>query len=354
MKLFKNSSSFGALLAASVIFSPNLANATDIFDKRNDAFADPAPVQGTAVGGFYIRGDLGIAQGDRTTERTITRDLNGELTVDPLVWGPTAPDDVADALNDANVPFSRDGNNFLIPLIADQLGYGDDQSWDSMVFGGELAYLYAIPNSRFGVEIAAGATFYDEDDSTTSTGHMNAAGRYLGGTAASDFVAGASTCADFGTCAGDPSHFTQSGFASVHRDYDIDLLLRGHLFAAPNLSIYVGAGPSWARANIAGVNAPDIGQIPAPIDGFYPTAFNDTESSLGYVLNAGLLFWATDRITIGVDYTYKNHDFDTSASNSGSFNAIPDVLSLSGGANDRVSVEDEVHAIKARLGFKLN
>jgi opacity protein-like surface antigen len=319
--------------------------------KDDPGYAD-TPAQYWSPTGFYIRGDLGIANGDRSTDRDITRNLDGELTVkdeDHAEW-------VAEGLTDLNVPFTQDGNNFLIPLIADRLGYGADQSWDSMVFGGEIAYLHAIPNTRFGVEIAAGVTFYDDDDSTTTTGHVNRAGRYLGGTAASEFNfgGGAFTCADIATCAGDPSHFTQSGFASVHRDHDIDLILRGHFFAAENLSFYVGAGPSWARADISGANAPDAGQIPAQIEGFYPTAFSDTESSIGYVLNAGLLFWATDRVTVGADYTYKNHDFDASASNSGSFDVFPDFLSLSGGAQDRVSVEDDVHTIKARIGFKLN
>jgi len=59
----KISTSFGALLAASVIFSPNFANATDLLDGLND----PAP-QGTAVNwsGVYVGGRLGygITTGD--------------------------------------------------------------------------------------------------------------------------------------------------------------------------------------------------------------------------------------------------------------------------------------------------
>jgi hypothetical protein len=58
MKLFKNSSSFGALLAASVIFSPNFANASDIFDGRLNQDSDQ-PVVSNPFAGFYVGAQVG-------------------------------------------------------------------------------------------------------------------------------------------------------------------------------------------------------------------------------------------------------------------------------------------------------
>lgn len=58
----KISSSFGALLAAAVIFSPNFAKSSDLLDGLND----PAPTQGVTVNwsGFYVGVHGGWAYGD--------------------------------------------------------------------------------------------------------------------------------------------------------------------------------------------------------------------------------------------------------------------------------------------------
>lgn len=324
------------------------ANASDLPSiKDNGTHVYPGTVSGVNHSGFYITGSLGIASGDRDMSRTIDR--NVDLELDTTNYD---ADDIAEAqaeLAAVGVPSSLNGNVLNIPLIADRLGFGDSRDVDSTVFGGELSYLWHMPSRRLGFEIALGATFYNDD--ATALSHSGLAGQYVGGTALADFNfnQGQFTCADIQTCAGDPSKFTQTGIVTFERDFDIDLIGRVHFFAMDNLSLYAGAGPSFARGKVKGFNVDDT--LAANGRNDLSTSFDEDVSSVGYVLNLGAQYWATPRITVGLDYTYKQHDFD--ASTSGSFaEPIHEGVDLVGASRDRVDIEDGIHAIKGRIGFK--
>ena len=342
---------FLTLAASATVMLAAQANAADLGQQpTQDSLYDDVP-HGTpfAPSGLYLKGDLGIANGERATHRQIDRQLDAEFT--PQDFNANGNADEADAwetfLGTSNIPYTRDGNTFTVPFIADSLGLNDDQNWSSTVFGGEISYLYRAPRSRFGFELGVGATFYN-DDSATDTEHNSIAGTYQAGTAASEFVVGPFNCSTVNTCAGDTSHFTQSGFLDVERNYDIDLTGRVHFFAVDRLSVYGGGGISWAKADIMGANGPDSG------GSFYQTAFNESKTSLGYVLNFGTNYWLTDNATIMLDYTYKRHKFDAANGNSRHQTIFPGVLDVNHGVTDNVDIEDNVHAVKVRLGVKLN
>jgi opacity protein-like surface antigen len=275
----------------------------------------------SARGGFYIKGDLGIANGDRSVSRNISGEA-GEVNEDD--HGPDRENNTADdTLTDA---FYYDPE-----AIGALNSINDSGSFDSTVFGGEVSYLWHRPASRVGLEVAVGATFYN--DSKTSHGF-------------DDVIAGKFREIDDGVL-GAPEDFDVAiaGYTDVERDLDIDLILRGHYFLAHNLSVYAGGGLSLAKATISGGAGAEVNGDPVE------HSFKDSVWAPGYVLNAGAQFWLTEQITIGVDYTYKVHEFDTTKSSL--FEENPgdegDYLSV----KDKASVEDEVHAIKARLGVKL-
>lgn len=334
--------------AALSLFLAAPAFAADVFHQGGglkDGGSDPVVERSENHSGIYITGNLGVAQGNRSVTHTIDR--NVDLTVDTT--GHTA-EEVSDAqaeLATANIPSYVDGANLVVPLIADRLGIGSDHDFSSTVFGGEISYLYQIPNSRVGVELGIGVTSYG--DAETESGHSGVAGKYVGGTLLSDAdFGGGPICTGMATCAGDASHFPQSGFVKVDRDLDVDLIARLHYFVTRDIAINAGGGLSWARANIKAGSTNDVGSYTG-----LDTGYNQDDTSLGYVLTAGATWWATDRITVGVAYDYKHHNFnaDGSASDSIDFGSG---VGLRGASHDSVDVEDDVHTIKAKIGFKLN
>lgn len=305
--------------------------------------------------GFYVGGSIGIANGERTVERQINRQI--DLNVDDPAFAALVDTDNDGTITDAereaasaalsqdNIPHTINDNSAVIPLIADQLKFGRESDFDSMVFGGEVSYLYHVPGAPVGFEIGLGTTFYN--DSKTSLGHTDQAGQYQGGTALADAdFGGGPICG--GVCAGDPSPFPQTGITSIERNYDIDLTLKGHWFLTPRFAVNVFGGPSWAQATLSGVN--DSG------DERFNTAFEKDKTSLGFVVGAGVDFWATEQIRIGGSYDFKRHDWGNTASNSAT-EALdgPDLgVSLGGSTSDRVKAEDDVHTFKVKASIKLN
>jgi opacity protein-like surface antigen len=310
---------FKASVSASVLalFLSAPALAADLGKSSKDSPASvldaPVSVAGGDHSGFYIKGDLGIASGDRDVSRKITGEAGKTEYVDH------DDDELTDEIL-ANVP------SFVGAL--DSLNSSD--SFEGFVFGGEISYLFVLPNRRFGIEPVVGVTFYGDAKTT------HAFDGIVDGKAHEVDPEGSDPDGpDF------PISANLAGFTTVDRDYDIDLILRGHLFVANNLSVYAGGGVSLARASISGYAT----------DGDVEHSFKDSDWAPGLVLNAGLQYWATDRIVVGIDYTYKAHEFSANKSSTfGDGEECDPYLSV----NDKASVDDEVHAIKARIGLKLN
>lgn len=346
--------------AFAALASPSLA--ADIF--TSGAYTSDVPkVSRISRTGVYLKGDLGIANGDRDISRTIRREGtvnaneaalddafgNGDGTLDEAEKA-----DIADAMATLNIPGSFNADNGLsIPLIGDIAKFGaDDDFTENFIFGGEISYLVSQPGSRFGFEVGIGATFYGDNE--TVINHVGLPASYVGGTAASDFVVGTDDCSTINTCAGDTSHFgTQTGSLSVERNYDVDLVFRPYLFATDRLGLYATIGASVAEATAKFSNGPSGPLLNANLDEGLTTNRKDTDHSIGLVLGGGAQWWVTDRIVAGVDYTWKRHEFDFNA-DSGATQELGGGVDVGVSANDHVTVKDSVHAVKGRIIIKLD
>lgn len=315
------------------------AQAADLGGSVKDTgYVEQAPV--STRGGFYIRGDLGVANGDRDVSRTIDREAG--LGIDTTGIDPAIVQDAQDQLAANGVNSRLNGSTLEIPLIGDRLGLSGQDDFSAVTFGGELQYLWR-PTRSLGVSLAVGVTGYGDNETTFS--HSGATGVFTGGTVA-DALGQFTNCA-LPTCAGDPSPFAQSGFVKFERDYDIDLLPRVHWFVSDRLALNAGVGLSFAKASFKGVNASDPG-----LNDVFGTAINHDDSAVGVVVSAGFDYWLTDRITFGGEANYKRHEFEAHASN-GDSATIAGPVSIYGRSNDSVNIDDDVWTLKARVGIKL-
>jgi opacity protein-like surface antigen len=268
--------------------------------------------------GLYITGSLGIANGNRDISRAITKE-KGHFDLD------NCGDDAACGDGDAT---TDDVVRTETPQIADLLTLRDGDDFRTVAGGAEISYMFQPVGTRFALELGVGVNFYGNNE----TKHNFA-----------DETPQITCC---GSLVGRDARNSADGTLSVERDYDIDLVMRGHYFVTDRLAFNAGIGASIAAAKISGSHT---------ADGFrhaddYATAFDDTDHSIGYVLTAGALYWVTDNITFGVQYDYKRHDFNVDTART----TDNDVSQTYRTVTDHVGVEDEVHTVKARLGIKLN
>lgn len=312
------------MTAAGVILLTGAAHASDLDlrgSTKDGAYVEQVPTSTRT--GLYIRGDLGLAWGDRDASARIVGQKNNLDAVD----GPEVEDDkpVAGLIDDGMV--FRD-------LLAGRLS--DD--FDATVFGGEIGYLWQFPaNRKWGLELAVGGTVYGDNDTATAFG-----GDPVITGKGEDFPA------NIYPDIGEANIYSQMGHVSFERDFDIDILPRIHFFPTNNMSLYVGAGVSIAKGSLKGSHASDYGFA----DGVFDNAIDDDDTDVGLVLNVGGTWWMTDRLTLGLDYTYKRHEFDFDAGRSTDAAVGREAYRYS--VDSSVNVEDDVHAVKARLGFKLN
>lgn len=356
------------LLIASGMIAATAANAADVYQGGGLKDAPYTPDKFVATG-LYIKGDLGIANGDRDIRQDIRTgknylyETNEEGEVLGECWGDYKRENVTkiecqDRLGDG---FEEDdfrphpvhqteyddglfslGDSIYTDLL--KVPFSDDFS--TAVFGAEVSYMQQIPNSRFILEGGLGVTFYGGNKTTFDFGPS------AGTIQSTDGVVG-----EIYRGEDDLNRFVEhTGTTSFERDYDIDLILRGHYLVTDRLTIHGGAGISWARASAKTAHTTDY-DAGGPAEGVFDNSFKDTDTSIGPVLVAGLTYWATDRITIGAEYSYKNHEFDfgDSKTTDSQYRYEHDHRTVYRyNVSDDISVEDDVHAVKARIGIKLN
>jgi opacity protein-like surface antigen len=304
-----------ASLSASVlaIFASVPALAADIGSTKDDPIFGETRSSLVSRSGFYINGSLGIAQGDR--------DIAGGITGERFDADVVAPAKVGDPIT------YKEGAS----LVNHAMSFGGADEIDGTVFGGGASYLLHIPGSRVGIELGLDGSFYSDNETT------------LGFT-------GKPTDRP-GTPGSAPSQDTTTGSVNFQRDFDIDLVAKGHLFVTDRWSVYAGGGLSWARASADGGHSnTNAVRVAGELDPIYVNNYDENDSSFGYVLVAGTQIWLTDRITIGAEYSFKKHDFSFDASSS-KLDLPADAIRHS---SDSVDVEDELHTIKAKIGFRLN
>lgn len=332
-----------SLIALTVALMAAPAMAADLKSSPQRRVADDLPTPPISQGpinnhsGFYVSGSLGVAEIDRSVDRSVNRERGVDQTI-PANATQAQIDATVQQLKAAGVDVRGElvpGGNIVLPVERDHLGLSDNGDLSSTVFGAEAGYLYAP--SRIGFSLGVAATFYGDADSGGS--HSGELGSQSGGTV---------SCPK-GACVGTPSLMgAQSGAYEVDRDFDIDLIARAHFFVTDRLSINAGGGLSLARASISGASGADI---PTAING-YGAEFDEDDTSIGYVLTFGADYWLNERVTIGATYEYKRHDFSAGGSSSASSLPANGAFAYEQ-SSDHVSVEDETHTIKAKIGFKL-
>jgi opacity protein-like surface antigen len=289
-----------------------VANAADLGGSMKDRPAAdlvPAGVAPLNVAGFYVSGHIGTFTGNRDISRRIDHERG---TITPgIVDDPETPE-IDETVAAIDVPVHQ---SFI------DLG-GSDEDLNGMVFGGGLSYLAKIPDRRFALEIAFNADIYTENETRGAFGPTGSTFTMIGGQPVEDPTAS--------------ERFTSTGEFKFSRDFDLDLLLKGHVFVTDRMSIFGGGGLSWAFASLKAESR--------NVDGNYSVTTDDDGSAFGFVLAAGFQYWMTDTFVLGGEYNYKRHDFDFE----GSSRAEDEGGEAYRAALDRFKVEDELHTFKVK------
>lgn len=351
-----------SLLILMLLIKP--APAADVFSAK-DSIARTAPVSAGPIdpSGFWISGIAGMTWGNREITRTIDRSLGLDISNEGLQMLPAdGPDDGTDVsaeeaaaflLQEANIPSTPTAEGLSIPLAADRTRVRGDTDIDSPFFGVGASYLHKRQDSSWGFEIGLDAIFYTDAESSLS--HSGAVGNFTGGTALANVsISGDGqtfNCTNMATCAGDPSPFPQSGFVTIEREMDLDLVPEIHWFLGPQFSVAVGVGPSLAKASANGHNSTDA--ITAPGRQF-ATSVDDEDWSLGLAAKASINYYASNRFRITAFGGAKWHEFEfDGASNFREPIGGNPNFTATGSARDKITADDELWMVGIRAAIKL-
>jgi opacity protein-like surface antigen len=340
------SKALAAIAIMATIVTP--ARAADVYG--GESYKDgPGPeYRQPGHGGFYISGTLGYAWTDREYSRTIDREVGVDVKLPTKNVTQEDIDHVADELTKAGVAHRGNlvpGGNLIIPLLGDILKFGTDDDANGFTYGAGVQYLFHN-GGRYGVSIGADVEGYGNGESKYK--HTDLAGKISGGNLLGDHGG----CGGPGTgCAGEDSPFSQSGTASVDRQFDIDLVLMGHIFITDRLAVHAGGGISFARAEVCGTNK--SGSTNPMLIKAFDTGFCDDDFAIGGVIKGGLQYWLAENVTIGFDATAKWHGFEASGDSYNSVNLDrAGDIKLYGQSSDTVEADDVVVGAKGRLSVK--
>lgn len=283
--------------------------------------------------GLYVNGSLGYGTIERDTSNTITREVGSTGLVDD----DATADDIAKLTEQGYYGDLNPGGRVYLPAFIDQITDGNSQDASGLVYGGGISYLWQAPSTRWGVEIGINADIYA--DGKTERGFVDGTPTITGGVNAAE-----PGCDSF--CVGDPAASTLNGFVSVDRKYDIDIPVKLHFFLNDRLSIFGGAGPSFAVASLRGATSSNGGWYGTD----YDNGFKETDTSIGYMLTAGFNYWLTNRIRFGAEYNFKDHSFDADGGKSTLINGETGYRNV----NQHIEADDQVHAVKGVISFQLN
>lgn len=329
-----------AVLAA-FFGSAALANAADVYEpgglKDDIVGGQYTPDYRQNNSGIYINGHLGFTRIDRSGTGSITGSKNELLVTDGV------DDDGNPIFVTATDENLEDGDPLFVGdnIFTDFLTGSSEDELDKFVYGGGLSYLYH--RGRFGLEIGLEGSFYSNNETKR------------------DFV-GAPTITNLNTFGegiygdvGDDQLYGQLGSVSFERNYDIDLILKGHYFPRPDISLFVGAGPSWANASAKGSHVSNYHEINSAVAGavgVLDNSFDQDDNSLGFALVAGINWWADENVVVGAEAFYKRHEFDFGSSSTSNDTIGGSAYQFK--VSDELEVEDEQWGIKARAAVKLN
>lgn len=350
-----------AALAAALMSSG--AYAADVYNPGSTKDAGVfGEVKSSNRSGVYINGSLGYADIDRETSNSVTRDtgVTYAIPADASAEDLAEIADIVNKLQTEGVPVNGSvaaGGSLSAPVWIDRLLSRDGQDASGLIYGGGISYLWHR-GGGIGVEVGIAADIYANGDTSSAVAdaHPTIVGGYGSQPAVfpNDFQA-PGQCAQNATtyCAGNPAGFSQNSWMSIDRQYDIDLPIKLHYFLNDRLSIYGGGGPSFAVASISGGTGGNYAAWTG-VKNEYDNNFKDTDTSIGFVLVAGANWWMTDRVLFGIEGSYKQHRFEADGGKSTSVPAGNADFGSYRAVGQHIEADDEVFAVKAKIGIKLN
>ncbi len=331
------------------------ASAADVYSAGSLKDSGFGPAVSNSRAGFYATGLLGYSWGNRDIRQTVNRELGIYAEVPPAPAredfegeGAEEAYEAAKADYDAQVKAFEamggqlNGTTASLPLIGDVLNNAGDADIGGFVYGAEVSYLFHN-GGRFGFEPAVGVTFYGDDSGGIA--HSEKAGILQAnlGKGLEDVAA---------------SPFTQSGFASAERDYDIDVLLRGYYFVNDRLALTLGGGVSIATADVCGSSRMDGVTGGDPLSDIAISAFNTqgckSDTSVGPMIEAGFKFWATDRVSVVGRVDAKWHEFGADIKSGAELPFGESGAGLYGNSTNHIEVDDVMWSAKAGVSIKLD
>ncbi len=306
------------------------ASAADVYSSGSLKDSGFGPSVSNSRAGFYATGLLGYSWGNRDIRQTVNRELGIYAEVPPA---PAREDFEGEGAG---------GTTASLPLIGDVLNNAGDADIGGFVYGAEVSYLFHN-GGRFGFEPAVGVTFYGDDSGGIA--HSEKAGILQAnlGKGLEDVAA---------------SPFTQSGFASAERDYDIDVLLRGYYFVNDRLALTLGGGVSIATADVCGSSRMDGVTGGDPLSDIAISAFNTqgckSDTSVGPMVEAGFKFWATDRVSVIGRVDAKWHEFGADIKSGAELPFGESGAGLYGNSTNHIEVDDVMWSAKAGVSIKLD
>lgn len=315
--------------------------------------------------GFTVTGVLGYSWGDRDISQTVTReagfykdkkapvqadyDENNDGTLSPAEQAEFDEDTKKfNAFIDAALakyPGSAyDGSTLTIPLLGDIISNAGNGDADGFVYGAEVSYMFH-GGGRFALEPAIGVTLYGDNESSIS--HTNKFGTSTGPLFPNQPVPS------------DIPELGQTGGASVERNMDIDLLLRGNYFMNDRFALTLAGGASIAFADVCGHNRTDavLGNPAqqAAVNAAFNTSSCDEDINVGPMVEFGFKWWATDRLAVVGRLDAKWHEFENNSSSSAK---LPfregGTKGLYGESHNSVEAEDMLWTGKLGLSYTFN
>lgn len=363
-----------ALLVAGAI-SP--AMSADVYDAAGGLKDGGPAIAAKGRGGVYLSGFVGYSWGDRDIRAKTNREVGLYAEMEPPVEPVEGDYETTEAYEAARAQYAEDkakydecleemllaagpdagvdGATLSVPLLGDLLSNAGGGDVDGFVYGAELSRLWHN-GGALGFEAALGVTAYSNGDSgiawTGAHGVLTHPSAYAGEPVAPLDPSGA---------------LGQTGFASVDRQFDIDLVGRLYGFVNPRLALFAGGGVSIAKAQICAASSTDGVALleGGPLHSFAAGAFNhsgcDDDWSIGPVGQVGFRWWASDRLAITGMVDVKSHEFEGKAGGSAKIGEALDgnccnisEVGIDGKSDTRIEVEDVLWAAKVGVSYNLS
>ncbi len=287
------------------------ANAADIYHQGGSTKDAPytPDTRSSNHTGWSARAFIGYAMGERDIESEAKAFENctivEKLPTDPLLREAKIKEIekiVAEGNKDGIfATTSNDGvlSKTIVPIIGAFFNTSDNDDFNSFVFGGGVEHLWHM--GQFGMSLGVDVTAYADAESKTEFSKVP-----------TFFAKGTLTNPADNLPGGldGKTPITVSGYASVDRQIDIDLVGKLYFFPSPDLAFFGKAGPSFAKAKVKGGVFIDGGGADESLE------YENDDWSIGYVVGLGVTKWWDPNFSTTLEGDYKAHSFNADGSKS--------------------------------------